>query len=399
MEVTKLYQRFFENTIESKFIKQLLSTTPIPIYKVVSFGDLIIKDCIYIYHASVIKCTKTGYLPKAVTNLVSPENIVSPTNILQGVSGEYVIINDYVFGQATPNITSTYISKEQYYDADTHKWLGEFLRCYRDMYGVDLLPFYNCFNYDVLTDIYLTTDGKGFDFGTTDKYKVIAVPIKFNQDYTIAIDCPSQVILKSVIYNDLGMVKSNYLVDKYITETINEKINVKTNLSFNKPLTYRVNTTDKELYQNEKYLKLIIQLPKNNKSSIVVLEGNYNGARNHYFDYHSYNEFTDKQLNHSLISRLSLVQINDGNYYAFSDRLVEYLLENVNTPIDTISGNTYKFQKDLHILKNIDTTKGVWDVPMRVNLYRQYMKTPNVSKLDINGFIDKNVEKYIEGQK
>ena len=399
MEDNNLYQKFFTNTIEGKFIKQLLSTTPVPMYKVVSFGDLIIKGCVYIYHTSIIRCTKTGYLPKAVTNIVSPDNIVSPTNILQGESGQYTIIGDYVFGDSTPNVTSTYVGKEQYYDSDTHKHLGEFLRAYRDLYGIDLLPFYNCFCYDVLTDIYLTTEGRYFEFGTNDNYKVIAIPIKFNQEYTIAIDCPSQVLMKSVVYNDLGMLRSNYLVNKYVTEDINETITIKSNLSFNKPVTYFLGTTNKDLYQNEKYLKLIIQLPKNNKSSIVVLEGSYTGALHHFMDCSSYNGLTDKMLNHTLISKLSLLQLNDGNYYAFSDRLIEYLLGNVNTPIDTISNNTYVFQKELGIANDVGVTKGAWDIPMRVNLYNQYMSAPNVSKLDINGFIDKNVEKYIEGNK
>ena len=54
-----MFQKFFTNTIESKFIKYLLSKTPLPLYPTISDGDYMVKDCIYIYRTSIIKCKKS----------------------------------------------------------------------------------------------------------------------------------------------------------------------------------------------------------------------------------------------------------------------------------------------------------------------------------------------------
>ena len=37
-----------------------------------------------------------------------------------------------------------FISKESFYDSDTHYHLGEYLRYYRGQTGIDLMPLYNC---------------------------------------------------------------------------------------------------------------------------------------------------------------------------------------------------------------------------------------------------------------
>lgn len=57
-----MFQKFFTKTIESKFIKNLLSNTLLPTYKVVNSEDYLFKDSIYIYKDYVIKCTKSGYI-------------------------------------------------------------------------------------------------------------------------------------------------------------------------------------------------------------------------------------------------------------------------------------------------------------------------------------------------
>ena len=71
------------------------------------------------------------------------------------------------------------------------------------------MPFYNCFNYTLIQDILLTLDmkkldeynketdpmkklkleQKGYEIGSDPNYKLVAIPIKFNKTYTIAIDC------------------------------------------------------------------------------------------------------------------------------------------------------------------------------------------------------------------
>lgn len=52
---------------------------------------------------------------------------------------------------------------------------------------------------------------------------MIAIPIKYNKTYTIAIDCAFPVLMKSVLYGNLGMVQdtgySGYLTD-YLYEGV-----------------------------------------------------------------------------------------------------------------------------------------------------------------------------------
>jgi len=45
------------------------------------------------------------------------------------------------------------ISKSSYYDSDTHYRLGRYLRYIRDVYNINLMPFYNCYNYKSVNNI------------------------------------------------------------------------------------------------------------------------------------------------------------------------------------------------------------------------------------------------------
>ena len=59
------------------------------------------------------------------------------------------------------------------------------------MWEIDLLPFYNCYTGDTIDTVYIN-EGKVYEKKIS-QYKILKVPIKFNTNYTIAIDCPSKV--------------------------------------------------------------------------------------------------------------------------------------------------------------------------------------------------------------
>ena len=128
-----MYQKFFTKTIESKFIKNLLKNTPLPIYKVIRDNDYIIEGNIYIYKERIIKATKSGIIK----------------------SGMYKILSFYNFGEDYPNYTERYISRYSYYDSDTHEFLGKYLRCLKGIYGLDLMPLYNCYSGRISTNFYV----------------------------------------------------------------------------------------------------------------------------------------------------------------------------------------------------------------------------------------------------
>ena len=57
-----MLQRFYEDNIQSRFIKALLYNTPIPTIQSIVPGDYIIKGAQYIYKRQVIKCTTSGII-------------------------------------------------------------------------------------------------------------------------------------------------------------------------------------------------------------------------------------------------------------------------------------------------------------------------------------------------
>ena len=307
-----MYQKFFTKTIESKFIKNLLKNTPLPIYKVIRDNDYIIEGNIYIYKERIIKATKSG--------------------IIQ--SGMYKVLALYNFGDDYPNYTERFISRYSYYDSDTHEFLGKYLRCLKGIYGLDLMPLYNCYSGRISTNFYVSKtfydekydtvvipskasawtkeedhfycilDFKNgfqpsflseFKLATTNliskfevvedktalkiindsiptqdivielthtlpvyklingpntKYKMALIPIKLNQTYTIALDVDAEVLIKPAFIKNDRFVYT-YLEDKNrvsLTDLLNQPVTVLTNSHFNQPFTYKLSIDETNQY-------------------------------------------------------------------------------------------------------------------------------------------------------
>lgn len=398
-----MFQRFFTNTIETKFIKALLSSISLPIYNTVSDGDYLIDGCMYVYNNNIIRCTRSGLIrTERQEGLLCSPDVLCSTSLLCGANGairlpaKYEIVHSYSIGDKLPTVTHSYINRYGYYEGTTHRYLGDYLRCYRDTTGIDLMPFYNCYNYEYSNTFHF--DKGSLVDGKNDFYTVYLIPIKFNRTYTIAIDCPTIITYSAVLYGELGLIPNNgNTSDKYLTSLLGDGTHTVTIPRFNKPFTYRIGTADKNLYEHEKYLYLAIQVPSTNKSSVVVLEGDYSYTGTYEINAEYLNTLTTKTANKIMLSDLSLLRINDGNIYAFSDRLLEYLLLNVVDSDDEISNNVYRTQQKLGLDNRGDTTNGVWDRKMRYKIYRTYMTDPLLEPIDINGFVDKDVESYIAG--
>lgn len=384
--------KFLENSIESKFIKALLHNAYIPTINTVSIGDYIIKDIFYIYNRNIVKCNKSGYI---------------------GTDAMYTNIKEFYFGLPYPKYTTEFISKSYYYDSETHRQLGEYLRCYKDINDVDLMPFYNCFTGKYLSGIEINETSVYQKVNSTNK--IFQIPIRFNKTYTVALDSYSTVYMAPVVMNDTGFVTvdfiSNGKPDHYdLTEMLCNKpraIVRNTSMSFKNPITYRIENTetDKEgslkkafrLQQYEKDLYLLIQVSTDNDSSLVVLEGDYTKkiekVRN--LEKIDVDNFTVEQMNAELLSPLSLLMMNDKVSYPYADRLIEYLLENVIDTNDIIGENIKKVQHTMDKWDYIYPYRGVWTNKLRYNVYNSYKKNKKYKHLDNNGFIDKDVEKYL----
>lgn len=249
-----------------------------------------------------------------------------------------------------------------------------------------------------------------------DGYKVMIVPIKINTDYTIYIDSSVPIEIYACYYDGVNLLNT-YMIDS-------SKVYVKnTNCSFSQPFVYRVNQdsikedngnkikTDIKVLENQ--LVMLLQIPEINTSTVVVLEGNYtnvnllpNGelSTEEYFG-KSFNQLPIEVQNSYFKTLSSLLNIADGQNYAFNDRLLEYLLLNVIDSEDEISQNIKRVQDYITSSKFYNTfntkyknnyIKGVWDVGMRKYIYDLVtQKTKNNLIYDVNGFVDKDTESIL----
>ena len=317
---------------------------------------------------------------------------------------KFKVINNYKFGKYYPKFTELYHSSIDYYDSVTHEYLGKLLRCYRDIYDVDLMPYYNCVTGDYISNVVIyPTRIKKED---SKDYKTFKIPIKYNTTYTLAMDCNYTVKVAPILINN-GFIIENV---KYYTdngssegielndELIKDNIYYFNSLSFKQPVTVGITTLNKDLksilQKYEKYLYLLIQVPKGNDSSIVLLEGNYtNVSTNHIYNIENINNLNNLELSKLFTTNLSLLQMNDNVTYPYADRLLEYLLLAVINNTDLITDNIKRTQ-DLFI--SVNSVPGVWDNILRSNVYLNYQKTKDAKQLDLNGFVDKDTEALIK---
>ena len=310
---------------------------------------------------------------------------------------EVEFVDYYNFGHNYLNSTNRFISNCSYYDSETHKRLGEYLRCLRDVYDLDLMGLYNCFSYNFADNFSLKIDraGNGIVQSANEKTKVIMIPIKYNKNYTIAMDCPFPILMRSVIYDKVLLKDSsgNLLVDK-----LQENVTQINGTTFGNPINYSIVNEDRELQNFEKYLYLAIQVPTNLSSSIVVLEGRYsNTSGRKIINVENLNKMSASQVSELFRSNLSLLEKNDGKQYPFADKLISYLLRYTIDTREYIDDNVERVENaikyDPPTVENFQ--KGIWDLDLRYVLFRNYLNINNksfIDKNDITGFVDKDIE-------
>ena len=422
-----MLQEFFKTSIYCKAIKYMLSQTPLPMYRTITADEWIIQGCVYIYKDKILRCTKSGrfrgihsmdfvddhlYVSEHITVSNDPDYIqrrvgpyefeydyltVTDDNIRQFYRpfAEYVLIDDFKFGRFVPGLTSYYNSNVNYYDSDTHKYLGEYLRCLRDIQGIDLMSLYNCFNHTFVDNVHITSDSVNYltEIVPTGN-KVTLVPIKFNKDYTIAINCPFKVKLKSVFYKDYLMRDSGN--ERLLCEKLNESYVTFNNITYKYPVKYKLDVDDKDLIKYENYLYLAIEFPDSINSSITVLEGDYtNNSKEYISDLEAMNSIPDVNLSTIFKSDVGLLSYDDNKHHPFSDKLMSYLVGSTIDSRDLINENISYIQEKVNYHPKY---KGHWDNKLRYILYRGFMSlgdNVDVSKVDVLGFVDKDMEKVV----
>ena len=340
----------------------------------------------------------------------------------------------YTYNLKIRNYTKNLKIQNNVYDSYTHEYLGDYLRFQRDYRNINLMPLYNCFsntlcprlniNFDVVEDVIdgatnkVTKKGYVAKFDTREtNYKIYMIPIKLFQKYTIAIDCFTDVEVCCGFY---GKYQYGGAYDTIAEDTYR----CFNSMLFNKPVLYDpaaglTKYLDPrhplEIAQHETDLKLFIKLPISNKSSIVILEGDYTEYTPSTIIKHpstnddnfivvnnrtqvNFDGDLDENIKH-LVTPLQLLAQNTGISYPFADRLIEYLVGNAVTPVDDISDNIKRAKKVINAKTNVlRDDEGVWEEIMQLILYNYASNNFNVRiNHDILGYVDKDTESYSNG--
>lgn len=385
-----MYQRFNLNNNISNFIKYLLANTDIPLIPFLDDYSNLPEGSLFIQDRYICKTVKEG--KKLVKRKITP----------------------YIFGSYYNGLTTRFISNNSYYDGDTHYYLGQYLRAIKGYYGINLMPFYNCFNNTYIKDIFLKKTVKENEITITTiinpntEYQEVAIPIKLGESYTIALDCPGEIIIQPIVYGNKGLASDSELIQ--LTSKLADKGEIIYNSTFRNPYVYTklstITSKDSDITDIGRFLKLIIQLPKGFNSSIVILEGDYTQ------NVKRWTETISEKGEKDYLSPLGLLQTPTDRPVAFSDRLIEYLFGQVITSEDNISENIERIQqyasssicgaKNGVQLPYGSYTKGIYDENLRSFLFNLMKNTKNnfKMKIDINGFVDKDTERIVtRGQK
>ena len=284
-----MFQEFFKDTLISRFIKRLLRATNLPLLHTIHENSFLAEGCCYLYNDYVIKCNRPGKFYASSSDIFTPSSDLFPSpyiypakTVANSILATYEVVKKY--DEDDMQLHYNFHSKFMYYDSDTHYHLGEYLRYLKDRKGLNLMPYYNCFSNKEILGIHLKastdSDSRTFSLKSDDRYKLLAVPVKFGQTYTIAIDSTTPIYLRSLIYHeDTGCVIKDINTLEYNRSYYSDDIDdyeCMPSSSFHKPFIKTIAAeVNKDLFAQEKNLYLVIQVSKENNSALSVLEGDY----------------------------------------------------------------------------------------------------------------------------
>ena len=325
-------------------------------------------------------------------------------------------ISSYKEDDKILNITKNLEIRSNIYDSYTHEYLGDYLRYIRDYKHVDLMSMYNCFSNTVANVNIYKKDSLEF-VSSNDNYTVFAIPVKFKQNYTIAIDWHGNIEICCGFYQNGKRFDSKLYtpVGEFVFEELTHT--TYSNTRFRDPILYDklMNLTSLD-YSNEKCLKMFLKIPNSCKSTIVVLEGDYrrdarlllenkkqvlaNKSVLYYpeIDGQLSNELYDSNTASSIFdyrTKLQLLQCNSGEMYLLADRLVEYLSNQVVSPLDTVIDDIRRLQKKIYKEYGVEfDIYGIWDENQRKVIYQYIVKYGLQNKYnDLLAYLDKDIER------
>lgn len=407
---------FNENNIITGYIKELLHNFNLPTCEVFLPNQTVVyPDTNYIYNDFLIR-TRSSVEVGVYDDIIIHKN--APTDM-----ADYVC--PYVYGKQILGITKNLKLNTILYDTYTHEYLGNYLRFLRDFKGLDLLMLYNCFSNRLVTNLLYN------DFDAEDlRYKIYAVPIKFDRKYLIGLESDSQIEIACGLFDDNIQVSSiNTGKDAEENSLYAKSHKFYSSVHLNDPITFSIDSmtldNNKLLKEYESCLVLFIKIPTQNKSTISIIETFGTASQ---FKQHIDGGVSDMVVPKSGVldypTKLSLFKINDNISYPFATRLLEYLFGQTIDLTEQIGDNIERVQLQLLSTKQYTQNGarlgkikgfGVWSDSIRstINKILSYKKefgeasvtrgstkevfkqSANSKLYDLTGFVDKDVEELI----
>lgn len=408
---------FFNTSIEQSFLKALISATQLPKFSFVNNGDLVFEGYFYIYQTKIIKCTKTGYLDPISTSI--QESVLGETTLNYRTRAQYEVLDHYFPSTENQNIEFKEFIRASYYSTELHKRVGDYLRLLKGYYHIDLMGMYNCFSYELFKQISIqekieqvyNEEKEKFENVQTlslslneDKSKkVLAIPVNFNNIYTIAITSYLPVYCALVVKFGNKIVSLNSLSNQvFQPKSLGS-------LRFETPITISTQLTEEQgdIYKYNNQLYLILQIEKTNKSSVVVLEGDYSSS----YAMNIVNSEGSKFNTVPLLYKPKLLQFNTGVQYAYSNSIIPYLIKNVIDNNDATPENISYAKKLLAMKDDIN----YWTNNIKYLAYLKYLFNTyqfeqdqdgyliqpdkiNYKNNDITGYIDSTIEGWLNAK-
>ena len=265
------------------------------------------------------------------------------------------------------------------------------------------MSMYNCFSNASMASGRFETNNSVFD-ANSDEYTIFVVPVRYNQKYTIAIDWHGTIEMCCGYYLN-GNVSSSALSENQSSNGDKIRLNTYYKASeprFNHPFVFDKlvdNSNFVNDYACEKYFKLFLKVPLSCKSSIVVLEGDYTRdaelmlSKGNLVINREDDMYLDAELEY--LSRPQLLSMNYQKSCLLADRMIEYLSNNVITPIDPVINNIVRLQQKVKAEYQIDFDyEGIWDDnKLRNFLYTYIIDNGLTNKYyDLLSYLDKDIE-------
>jgi hypothetical protein len=394
--------QYNENNIRIDYIKYILGQSFIPNIQVWHRGKMVVEGVYYVYKNSIVRVNQYfNGIPREHDEINPETGERYPFQMT--VDAFFEKIYDYVWGDNINGMTVKYESKDISWFRLDHYVLGLYLRAQRDLFDRDLMWAYNCWDGGMLNRSLERINNTTLRTAPVRLgKKTLTIPIVPNQDYTVFIDCQTEVLGGVAFVHKDRPITSNLMNSMIFGQ-----------MQIGQPMKIHIDWSESTFnaYRGiQEFMTLLLQVPES-VHRIYVLEGDYTDRAIEWFGQFNPN---DSIVVDFVKSPLRSV--------AFDDRLFEYLSEHPVTKdqfedsiryVQTVvsSREFFDIGKGRLETRGIDNPRytgqyepGIWDLDMQRWIRQVFgdetlMRTKfGISAITMqNGEVIKEIEAILKG--